>query len=426
MFGWRRRSEGFEWQEYVRTTVLVRRADRQRKIDDVRVAAINKVKDTADRGVAAGRAGVETVTQTTGQMLSAAARALWQMIAKASVATWRVMSAASIALWHSTCRAATVAKDVIAALPWPAISLPKITWPALPRLEAHRRPHRDGAPSNDASGTKSINPDVSFKLPFNANMVGGAALVLALIFMIGPMLNSESALTPAKFEPAVAVIPEARDVQRRDRLQQPAADTLGNITGRASVVSGDALRINGTEIRLAGIESPIANQRCHTSNGRTWNCGWSARSALERIVRRRNVTCAPLETASNGATLANCTANEADVAEALVRNGHVFAASGFFATYGSTEADARAAKVGLWQGDAKRPEEWRNEIWEEAKRGAPDGCPIKGRVRASSRVYTMPWSDGYDSNRMRTERGDRWFCSEQEAQSAGFKSADGS
>ena len=39
MFGWRRRSEGFEWREYVRTTVLVRRADRQRRIEDVRVAA---------------------------------------------------------------------------------------------------------------------------------------------------------------------------------------------------------------------------------------------------------------------------------------------------------------------------------------------------------------------------------------------------
>ena len=76
MFGWRRRSEGFEWQEYVRTTVLIRRADRQRKIDDVRAAAINKVKDTADRGVAAGRAGVETVTQTTSQLIAAAARAL--------------------------------------------------------------------------------------------------------------------------------------------------------------------------------------------------------------------------------------------------------------------------------------------------------------------------------------------------------------
>ena len=57
MFGWRRRSEGFEWREYVRTTILVRRADRQRRVEDARVAALEKVKHARDAGVEAGRAG---------------------------------------------------------------------------------------------------------------------------------------------------------------------------------------------------------------------------------------------------------------------------------------------------------------------------------------------------------------------------------
>lgn len=411
MFGWRRRSEGFEWQEYVRTTVLIRRADRQRKIDDVRVAAINKVKDTADRGVAAGRAGVETVSQTTSQMIAAAANA-----------AWRAITTASIALWHAARRAAIAVKTHVVALPWHAIPLPKITLPTWQRPDGNRLAARDRFRANTNTGdTSSINPDVGFKLPFNANMIGGAALVIALIFMIGPMLNSESALTPARFEPSAAANSARREAARRE----PAATaTTGGISGRATVISGDALRINGREIKLAGIESPVANQNCTTGDGRTWNCGWSARSALDRIVRRRNVTCTPLEAVGQGATIANCTANEADIAEALVRNGHVFAASGFFAAYGSSEADARAAKVGVWQGDAQHPAEWRQNIWDEAKRAAPDGCPIKGRVRGSSRVYTMPWSDGYDSNRVRTERGDRWFCSEEEAQAAGFKATD--
>ena len=57
MFGWRRRSEGFEWREYVRTTILVRRADRQRRVEDARVATLEKVKHARDAGVEAGRAG---------------------------------------------------------------------------------------------------------------------------------------------------------------------------------------------------------------------------------------------------------------------------------------------------------------------------------------------------------------------------------
>jgi hypothetical protein len=63
MFGWRRKNEGFGWQEYVRTTILVRRADRQKRLDDARLAALSKVKDTADRGIEAGKEQVHAVRQ---------------------------------------------------------------------------------------------------------------------------------------------------------------------------------------------------------------------------------------------------------------------------------------------------------------------------------------------------------------------------
>lgn len=420
MFGWRRRSEGFEWQEYVRTTILVRRADRQRKIDDVRVAAVNKVKDTADRGVAAGRAGVEQVAQTTSQIITAAARAIgraiaaaaiaaWRVIASASVAVWRAVAAASASVWQVVRAGASAAGVRIAALPLPKISLPSI--------------RRSDVRPRDPSGASDITPDVGFRLPISPNTIGAAAVVLLLIFLIGPMLNSESTLTPAKFEPAVAARSDTAEPVRA-HITRDAAAQSGALSGRATVVKADTLRINGSLVKLAGIEAPEANQPCVASTGRSSNCYASARAALERIVRRRNVTCTALETPTDAPVVANCTADEADIAEALVRNGYVFAASGFFATYGSAESEARAAKAGLWQGDAKRPEEWRKDVWEEAKRAAPDGCPIKGRVRGSGRVYTMPWSDGYDSSQLRTVRGDRWFCSEEEAQSAGFRSAD--
>ena len=68
-----------------------------------------------------------------------------------------------------------------------------------------------------------------------------------------------------------------------------------------------------------------------------------------------------------------------------------------------------------------RPGDWRAQVWEEAKKAAPDGCPIKGYVRASNRTYAMPWSTGYEDGKIRTVKGDRWFCSEEEARSAGFK-----
>ena len=142
-------------------------------------------------------------------------------------------------------------------------------------------------------------------------------------------------------------------------------------------------------------------------------------------MRGQRLTCLPAGEDEAGRQRATCRAGATDVAEEMVRGGHVFAASGMVAPYTSAEDDARSSAAGVWQGEAVRPSEWRERAWEEAKRAAPDGCPIKGIVRASSRTYQMPWSQGYDGARPRPERGDRWFCSEDEAREAGFLLAGG-
>ncbi len=85
--------------------------------------------------------------------------------------------------------------------------------------------------------------------------------------------------------------------------------------------------------------------------------------------------------------------------------------------------DRTKAKAGIWQGEIQRPQEWRDQEWRDAKRDAPDGCPIKGFVRASTKLYTLPWSADYDRAKVHTEKGERWFCSEGEAKAAGFTSS---
>ena len=119
--------------------------------------------------------------------------------------------------------------------------------------------------------------------------------------------------------------------------------------------------------------------------------------------------------------LARCTADGADIAEQLVRGGHVFASNELFASYASSEREAAGAGAGLWSGVAERPSEYRAKKWDEAKRTAPDGCPIKGRVSEIGRVYVLPWSPSYDRVKVRTAKGERWFCSEDEARAAGWK-----
>lgn len=56
---------------------------------------------------------------------------------------------------------------------------------------------------------------------------------------------------------------------------------------------------------------------------------------------------------------------------------------------------------------------------------APDpSCAIKGNVNSSKdRIYHTPGQRDYERTEIKPEEGDRWFCTEAEAQAAGFRHA---
>ncbi len=143
------------------------------------------------------------------------------------------------------------------------------------------------------------------------------------------------------------------------------------------------------------------------------------KDALAALVRNRRVACDVLDD-STPATRARCFVGGNDVAEELIKKGSVFSSGGFLSRYSGIEGEAQEQKVGLWAGEAARPQDYRDKRWEEAKKSAPDGCPIKGRVRSGSRTYVLPWAPGYDGIKLKTSRGERWFCSESEAENAGW------
>jgi len=122
---------------------------------------------------------------------------------------------------------------------------------------------------------------------------------------------------------------------------------------------------------------------------------------------------------------AACFSGSSDVAGTLVKGGHVFAETGMTARYRGEQSAARQAKAGLWsgQGEPERPAAWRTRLWDEARARAPKGCPIKGKVAGrgeGAKTYHLPWSPGYERLRVVSARGERWFCSEDEARGAGF------
>ena len=162
---------------------------------------------------------------------------------------------------------------------------------------------------------------------------------------------------------------------------------------------------------------------CGKDAGR-WRCAEAAQTALVKVVGRPARALQAERRRPDrqtGRPLAHCSIDSVDINAELVRQGYVFAAGG--SRYGAQEAEARDAKAGMWIAAALRPAEARAKAWEEAKRRAPDGCPIKGQVTGVERIYVLPGAPAYERLRVQTARGDRWFCSEQDAMAAGFKAA---
>jgi hypothetical protein len=102
--------------------------------------------------------------------------------------------------------------------------------------------------------------------------------------------------------------------------------------------------------------------------------------------------------------------------------------------YAAPEREARAAKRGLWAGRFEEPAAWRrNERTASAsttpaKDLAPQrsGCSIKGNISAKGeRIYHSPGMGSYADTRINASSGERWFCSEREAQAAGWRAPRG-
>ena len=175
---------------------------------------------------------------------------------------------------------------------------------------------------------------------------------LVLAALIGGVFLYQSGYWPANFGSGVRVIGRYTEIRDGNRVIRMAARL------NASAIDGDSLRVDGKDIRLLGIDAPELLQTCRDERGRDWACGGAAHALLSRIVSRGTVNCVSNAKDRFGRTLARCSAGDiADVGEALVRAGYAidFMKGG----YGAAEAEARAAKRGIWRGEFEKPRDWR-------------------------------------------------------------------
>lgn len=210
--------------------------------------------------------------------------------------------------------------------------------------------------------------------------------------------------------------PALADQQRHP----PYPDVL---TGFARVVDGDTLVIDSVRVRLEGIDAPESDQTCGRSGGGTWDCGSAASGELRRLIAGSAVTCANAGVDKYGRMLGHCRTGAIDLNAQMVRGGYAWAFVRYSRAYVADEQSARQAHLGIWQGEAMPAWDWRASRWQAEAALAPSGCAIKGNVSRAGHVYHMPWSPHYAKVRMDKRRGERWFCSEADAQAAGWRAA---
>ncbi len=196
---------------------------------------------------------------------------------------------------------------------------------------------------------------------------------------------------------------------------------LSASAGEVVVVDGDTLEIAGTAYRLHGIDTPEPGQKCNRPNGKKWPCGNEATDALTVLVRGKDITCDNRGRDDYDRTLAVCKAGLIEINDTMVRRGHAWAYRKFSDDYVGAEAEARKAGLGIWRAETETAWVYRKRRWEVAKQKAPDGCPIKGNISKSGRIYHAPWSPWYSRTRVSLKKGETWFCTEREALDAGWR-----
>lgn len=452
MLGWlrfRQRNDGFEWHEYVRTTVKLRREERKKKIEELRDAVADGAREAGRHGMAAGRHGIEasrhwmrrvfdSAVVWFGRLNSAAIQGLavgvrgvaagvrglavfsrgcdWpgrsialSMRAKISI----LFGLLALLAGASTLMQIRKLSDALSAALSGGVALVLVGLALAPwigGLVAFMRAGHRGSLLSRFKGEQSgwLKP-----IGFVAAVLAGGLIVFGggahWWFRNDPHV---SRITTASISPSLPPLPSVKP-----SFEVPVPGTL---SGTARAISGDTLAISGRVVRLDDIEAVELGQVCRDRRGRAWRCGQRARRVLRGFIGRKQVVCRDLARAGAGQLQGSCMADGEDLALRIVEAGYAFANGFLFRTYGDAEGTARQARRGIWMGEVDRPADYRAARWARAKARAPGGCPIKGQVKRGAKVYVVPWSPNYARARIRRNRGERWFCSEADAAAAGF------
>jgi len=208
-------------------------------------------------------------------------------------------------------------------------------------------------------------------------------------------------------------------------------ESVGEIAVVSRVIDGDTVELaDGRRVRYIGIDTPEA-----VDPRKPVEC--FAREAKEenrRFVEGKTVRLEKdiSETDNYGRLLRYVYRGEVLVNESLLRNGFAHASTyppdvRYQDRLVAAEREARENKRGLWAGctnPASDLERLQDQAPSPTPRSSNSSCVIKGNISSSGEnIYHLPGCGSYGKTGIDESRGERWFCTEEEAVRAGWRKA---
>jgi len=243
--------------------------------------------------------------------------------------------------------------------------------------------------------------------------------LLLLFILLG--IFSLSNFAPASKEEAIidkrpdSVVYENKDTSDSS-VKENGVTKLESILVKR-VIDGDTIElVTGQKVRYIGIDTP------ETVDPRTTvQCfGKEASAKNKELVEGKTVRLEKdvSETDKYGRLLRYVYVDDLLVNEVLVKEGYAFSSTyppdvKYQDLFIEAERQAREANVGLWGSCG--------EVTGKTTAPTTD-CVIKGNISSSGeKIYHLPGQKFYDKTVIDENRGERWFCSEEEAQKSGWR-----
>lgn len=271
---------------------------------------------------------------------------------------------------------------------------------------------------------------MNFFIPKKIIVIVGVAFVLLIAFKMGNYTKKQDKVPIVNNQPESSLSSSNLKIIEQDAGK--SVNKVKDLVKVTRVIDGDTIEIEGGEkVRYIGIDTPETMDprkpvQCFgvESSKKNKELVEGKTVRLEKDITDRDKYNRLLRYVWLDDTLINL---------ALVKGGFAYSYSyppdiKYQDKFVTAQKEAREAKVGLWSACGSESSETavsssKVQVSSSVQKSGSD-CSIKGNINASGeKIYHLSGCGSYSKTKIEENRGERWFCSETEAQSAGWRKA---